>query len=252
MVAPKDGTNPDGSDSTPGMVLNKDGGISYVSPYNITQLELAPTRGGALASTSPDGAISEKTVKGPLLVKLDAGDLTPDQKKKASEQINYGNVIHAFPIRNSAGEIVSYNPLSQTQETDHRRRLANGVELKAEAGEYLLRNFGGMFSDARRGAMAANVSALRLEANVIRDLHASVQDMKMAQDYVNTTRQLMGKIGTNETMKDAIDMMYVRKSSAEKDKAAENELEIESYKKKRQKTKDKRQKTKDKRRRTKE
>jgi hypothetical protein len=121
------------------------------------------------------------------------------------------------------GKEGTYLPLKADAQKDHAVRLATKVDLKADAGEYLLKTFGGMFSDARREAMAANIGALRTQARAIRDPDSSAADLKMAQDYVNMTRYLMGQINSNDTMDNAIDMIYVKSGNAEADAKSEKE-----------------------------
>ena len=100
--------------------------------------------------------------------------------------------------------------LSNEKRMDHQRRLAIAIDLKVDAGKYLLKNFGGVFGDARRNAIGENISALETQANVLRNPYSSAADLKIAQDYVNTTRDLMGKVNSHETMNNAIEMAYIK------------------------------------------
>jgi hypothetical protein len=99
--------------------------------------------------------------------------------------------------------------LDDTQRMDHNRRMATAADAKAEAGDYLRANFGGVFSDARKEAIGANISALRCQARALRDKGSSLKDLQTAQLYVEMTRNIMGKIHSNDTFKNAIAMAHI-------------------------------------------
>ena|GEM_PF-2876104 len=210
------------------MAVSEDGNFGFVEGKNgIQYYALTDGKWAAFDSSTAAGKELYKDMQEGLPVKESGIPSTSPSFNYPflADAINGGKVIYGKPVKDANGAAISFD---EKPDTDHRRRLATGVELKAEAGEYLLRNFGGMFSDARKVAIKANIDALLLQASAIKDPNASAADLKMAQDYVNTTRSLMGKIGSNETMKDAIDMAYIKKYKEEKDAKEEANLKAES------------------------
>ena len=136
----------------------------------------------------------------------DASTLTASEKESLDKSVSEQPITF---ISAKAGNGIELDIL---QKKGYASRLAEKVDMKAEAGVYLLKYFGGVFGYDRRKGVEANIGALRNQSAVLRNKDSSAADLAMAQDYVNMTRSLMGKINSNEMMRDAIDMKHDRKT----------------------------------------
>ncbi|MFA6907714.1 MAG: hypothetical protein WC263_02710, partial [Candidatus Micrarchaeia archaeon] len=180
------------------VVVNGDATLGIAAGPGNTKIYYAPASKGG------------KTV----WAEVDALSLTDAQKK---------GLIAAIP--GSPAQYLKKNGymLDDGERMDHQNRLASVSEARAEAGMYLLKSFGSVFGQDKKDAIGANISAHKAYADMLRKQNASAQSLRLAQSYVNTTRDLMGKINSNETVHNAIEMADIKTGNAEADKKAEAE-----------------------------
>ena len=144
-----------------------------------------PVKEGSIASMSPSFSLDNASL---------------------DNAIKNGTVAYARQARDSNGRL-SYVPMDDKQQASFVRRLQERNNLKIEALEYLVKDFG-LFTGARRQtAIAAQMNVLKLQNDLLADRAASAASLKLSQDLVERTRFIMNEVNAGDMMEKVSDLM---------------------------------------------
>jgi len=122
--------------------------------------------------------------------------------------IKNGTVIYGATATEYAKGKLTFTPLGKKEKEKFIRNLQERNNMKMEALQYLVKDFGLFVGERKQTAIAAQMNVLKLQNDAIANPESSAFDLKFAQDLVERTRFLMNQVNAGDMMEQAGSQMY--------------------------------------------